>query len=840
MKHLRSFTALLLVTVVLPFSSVASAETTFGAKPAVALTLAKEGQANTPIVVSEKASAGVLKSAKTLQSYLQKISGGAFTIETSAQPFAAGGRGLMVGTAADFAGQEKELGAGDTTRREDYVIRTSSTGCWLAGATDLAVDHAVWDFLYRLGYRQFFPGDDWEIVPSKRDLEIAVDVHEHPDYLARRIWYGFGSMPENMANLYDKWSPRNRVADGIYIVNQHEYASIIIRNRAEFNAHPEYYSLVDGKRTVWDGSQFCISNPGLRKLVVADALRKFEANPNLDSVSVEPNDGGGWCQCPQCLAMGSVTNRVVTLANEVAAAVAATYPGKFVGMLAYNEHSPPPTIKVNPNVVVCVATAFIHGPYTADQLVEAWGKQARLVGIYDYYSFFTWDWDVPGRARVGNTEYLKTTTPRFFHNGARFMNAESSNNWGPNGLGYYLASRLLWDTSASAHVDELIADFLDKAFGPAREPMAEWYHLVDGANNVLLTQDLVGKMYRQLAKALKLTDDPAIRKRIYDLGLYTRYVEMLKPPAAFKPTNEEFMRYDWRIRRTNMVHTWALWTINTAGVPPEAAREVPEPDNPWKSSQPFSAADIEKFISDGVAHNPVVSFDTVKFSHDLVPATPLHLTTEKPGTFVLLRADKTFYTWKDRAPGVIDFQATSGVASGNRPGEAVFTLYSGDRAEGTALGKQELSRDNQPFDLEFETKQRGLHTVAFGDGDVGTRLTWPEGTALTFEASLKLPYAGSGVWSLYFYVPKGTKTVGGYRICADGRVAGPDGQVKMTFDAEGSQNFWSVPVGPGEDGKLWEFQNISGGEMRLLTVPPYLARSAGELLLPKEVVEADR
>ena len=671
-------------------------------------------------------------------------------------------------------------------------------------------------------------------------MQLAVDVHEHPDYLARRIWYGFGSMPENMANLYDKWSPRNRVADGIQIINQHEYASIIIRNRAEFSAHPEYYALVDGKRTVWDGSQFCISNPGLRQLVVAVALRKLEQNPKLDSVSVEPNDGGGWGQCPQCLAMGSVSDRVVTLANDVAAAVAEKYPGKFVGILAYNEHSPPPTIKVLPNVVVCVATAFIHGGYSADQLVAGWSQKAKLIGIYDYYSFFTWDWDAPGRARVANTEYLKTTMPRFYRNGARFINAESSNNWGPNGLGYYLASRLLWDTSQAAHVDEIVADFLDKSFGPAREPMAEWYRLTDGANNILLTQDLVGQLYRQLDKALRLTDDPAIRARIHDLALYTRYVEMLKPPAAFKPTNEEFMRYAWRIRRTNMVHTWALWTINTAGVPPEAASNIPEPANPWKSSEPFTAAQIDQFIQDGIAHNPVVAIRPVIYSRNLVPATPLHLVANNPGTFVLLRADKTFYTWIAQGPASIDFQATSGIATGNRPGEAVFDLFSEADTTLPALAEQRLARDNRPYDLHFAVAKTGLHTVTFNDGDVGTRLIWPEAAAITFEASMKQPYVGHGIWSLYFYVPKGTKTVGGYRVCSEGRLAGPDGRAKMTFGVEGNQDYWSVPVGPGEDGKLWQFQNISGGEMRLLTVPTYLARTAGELLLPEEVVKADR
>ena len=51
--------------------------------------------------------------------------------------------------------------------------------------------HAVWDFLHRLGYRQFFPGETWEVVPSAPDLGLAVDARERPSFHARRIWYNW-------------------------------------------------------------------------------------------------------------------------------------------------------------------------------------------------------------------------------------------------------------------------------------------------------------------------------------------------------------------------------------------------------------------------------------------------------------------------------------------------------------------------------------------------------------------------------------------------------------------------------------------------------------------------
>ena len=41
--------------------------------------------------------------------------------------------------------------------------------------------------------------------------------------------------------------------------------------------------------------------------------------------------------------------------------------------------------------------------------------------------------------------------------------------------------------------------------------MAGFYALIDGANRPVLSQDLMGRMYRLLEEATKLTDDPKIQ-----------------------------------------------------------------------------------------------------------------------------------------------------------------------------------------------------------------------------------------------------------------------------------------------------------------------------------------
>ena len=113
--------------------------------------------------------------------------------------------------------------------------------------------------------------------------------------------------------------------------------------------------------------------------------------------------------------------------------------------------------------------------------------------------------DMPSRPRGSNIDYLRRTIPEFHSRGARFLSAESSDNWGPNGLGYYLAARLLWDVDEAQNIDELVEAFLQRAFGPAKEPMAEFYRQLDGSKQHLVFDDQLGRMFRSLQEARKIS-----------------------------------------------------------------------------------------------------------------------------------------------------------------------------------------------------------------------------------------------------------------------------------------------------------------------------------------------
>ena len=816
--------------------------------------LAADGKVLQPVVVAEGASERVQQAAKTLAECLGQISQAEFQVATGD-----GSTGIAVGTVGDFPAIKiaSRFDPDDITRCEEYLLRSHSTGLWLIGATELAVEHAVWDLLYQLGYRQFFPGTTWEVVPAERNLNIDVDSFERPDYLARRIWYGFGTWDYNV-EPYSEWSAKNRSVMGIRLNTGHAYDGVVRAARKEFDEHVEYWPLLDGERKLVSNPKPCLGNPEVRGLFVKHALAQFAKDPALDSVSMDPSDGGGWCQCEKCATLGSVSNQAVTLANEVAAAVTAKYPGKLVGMYAYNYHSPPPNVRVHSNVVVSVATAFIKGGLSLDEIIAGWSTHGATVGIREYYSVNVWDRDQPGHARGGNLDYLRRTIPDFHAKGARFMSAESSDNWGPNGLGYYLASRMLWDVDEAKQMDALVEDFLTRAFGPAREPMREFYRQLDGSQPHLVVDNQLGRMFRALEQARSLADTPRLRARINELTLYAHYCSLyhrysMANSAARQAAFEPLIRHAYRMRTTMLVHTKALYRDlvrrdKTVTIPENAGWQVPEEKNPWKSSESFSDSEISALLHDGIARHKLVELDfkPVAYSTNLVPAAEaLEFPDTLPaGEFGAGRGEQTFYASIEKTPATLELQITGGLIRHYRDrGNVRVDVWKiggpseTGQHETPVASDRSVAPDGVERTVKLPLQESGLYRITVNDGRDRTQVKWPADQPVTVHSSVDSPMSRFyHQWMGYFYVPKGTQTIGLY---GGGHGEVRDSQDRAHFWLNGRERkYYSVSVPPGEDGKVWRVRYVNG-DLRLLTVPPYFATTPQGLLLPKEVVEKD-
>jgi hypothetical protein len=816
--------------------------------------LAREGEPLLAIITGAAASPRVRQAATDLADVLGKMTAGRFNI-------AAGdgaGAGILVGLPSDFPalGFAAKWAHADVSQREEYLISTHDRGAILLGATDQAVEYAVWDFLHRLGYRQFFPGERWECIPRLTDLSCEMQVTGSPSYRFRDIWYEYGAA-DYAAKPHQQWKQRNRIGGALDLRMAHSYGGIIRGLRAEFDQHPEFYPLIDGQRRPSKG-KLCIGNAQLRQLIVQYQLERLRVNPSLDSISMEPSDGGGWCECSLCAALGSISDRVVVLANEVAAAISREYPQKLVGMLAYNFHSPPPSVRVHPSVVVSVATEFIRGGLTADEVMDGWAKQGATLGVYDYYSVHAWDRDLPGHARGGDTKYLARTIPAYHAKGARFLTAESSDNWGPNGLGYYLASRLLWDVQEARSIDLLIEDFVARAFGPASAPMRQFYRQLDtGGTSRVMSRSQLARMFRCLAAARKLAArDSAVLARLNDLVLYAHYCSLYDRYATAARAQrqsafEALIRHAYRMRTTMMVNTKALYldlaTLDkSVSIPSEAAWNVPEPRNPWKSSLPFRDEEIAAAVDDGIHRYPAqaIAFSRVEFSADLRPADALRLASAEPGSLGPGRGAQQFFVFVGQGRKQIEVTIAGGLGAIYRDRgtiqvglRKVVAAGAPERAERLVVLDRSVSPDGNEHTLRLQAPTEGLYRLTLGDGMGRTEVRFASDMPVVVPSTPDLPMNRFyEEWTAYFYVPKGTRTVG-LQGGTHGEVQ--DSQGRTVFWLNGRQpEVYAIDVPEGEEGKAWRIR-FGHGEVRLLTVPPYFAPTPRQLLVPAEVLHRD-
>lgn len=807
---------------------------------AAAFQLARGGQGLAPIVVAPGSPQRVRAAAEDLAAMLGRITGAPFTVRTGD-----GSRGIVVGAVGDFPALAAPAGGGGKAGEtpDDYRILTESNRVVLLGRTELGVEHAVWDFLYRLGYRQFFPGERWEHVPRRPDLAARMEVDASPSYLARRIWYGWGPW-DHALEPYRRWTVRNRTDAGMRLHTSHAYGGIIRDLKAEFDRHPEYYALVDGERRPGRHAKLCISNADLRRLVVGLQVERVRKNPALHSISMDPSDGGGWCECDACRALGTPSTRVVLLANEVAEAVTQVRPDLRVGIYAYNEHSPPPAIRVHPAVVVSVATAFLQDKRTVDEIMDGWERQGATLGVREYYAVNTWDRDLPGQARGGNLAYLARTIPAFAARGARYMSAESSDNWGANGLGYYVAARMLWDVREAQRVDALVDDFLQRAFGPAREPMRAFYREVDGSTAHLLPGERLARMFQALDQARTLAKgEPEVMARLDELVLYAHYCALfrrysLAAGAERQAAFEALVRHAYRMRGTMLVHAKALYRDlvrrdRGVKVPAGAEWNVPEERNPWKSSKPFAAAEIAEMLAQGVrAHPPGAEPPRPRaFGAPVVAAAWSKEAAEDAGAFGPAEGRQEFLL----QPRQGQREVVAGITA--RPGKVEASFFKNGPGQDEVLVARHTfdAEPRSERELAFPVSGPGPHRLVVESASGAAVRLPPEVPAVVVssrEAPMRARYPD---WTAYFHLPKGTRTLLLF--------GGEHGEV---VDSQGRPAYWlngrermlhAVEVPAGEDGKAWRIRN-GRFDVQLLNAPPYFAPTPAQLLLPEGLASA--
>ncbi len=806
------------------------------ARPAQLL-LAESGNAQLPIVVADGASESTQAVARELADYLRRITGATFDVEIGD-----GSRGIIVGTLAEFPDaalqQDLEIRNG-RDGVEAFVIRTEAERqrLRLIGGTDPGTSHAVFRFLESLGCRWFFPSPVWEVVPSSPTLAVAIDEADRPKILSRRIWWGYGFFDRREGRCqadYEAWARHNRMAQSRRIWCGHAWQTIIHDHQAAFDAHPEYLALVKDERR---GPQFCVSHPAVRQIATAWALDQLRRRPELDMVSMETSDGLNHCECPDCRQLGSVSQRVFGLANEVARAVAREFPGKMVGLYAYSDHCEPPSFPLEDNVYVQSTAGFIRGRYTFDELMELWPKRCRNMGFYEYFSVWLWDFDMPPGGRGANVDLIRQRIRRYAELGATSLDCESGNNWGLHGRGYYVANRLMWNPDVD--VDALLTDFYQQAFGPAAEVMRRYYERLDPGSEPLMSEHLLALALRDLQEACRLAADrPDVLARLDHLKQYQHYVRLRweHDRAADRDTKKQWtmaaLTHVYRTRYSYMNH----WEAIRQSWVRKAAEELDEPgwadnpttgDPPWKQDTAYTREETEAAFQDDLSRFQPAPLEEIKFSEDLVPGG---FRTDAPAESFQRYQKGARYALYSRDGEPMEMAITTGIIAWYRDrADATYTVTD---AAGKEVAAGRLPQDGLEHALRIEVPAAGLYWLDFHD----QAAAWGLRVAAGRPVSLALrrgtyPHHLGHMQRMYFYVPPGTKRIHYYWNGGPHVVHGPDGAVVAEVSTKGK--FVALDVPEGGDGRVWSLSKLALGHLWFFNVPNYLAASPDALLIPR-------
>lgn len=854
--------------------------------------LADNGMAKLPVIVSEKASKETKARADELANYLSRITGARFEVRTGTQ-----GPGILVGTIEQFPTPSAADGLKiyDTyDGRDAFAIRTEDGCVKLLGATDLGVSHAVYRFLELIGCRWFFPGQVWEVIPRVHKLSFNINETDRPEVLGADFGYAMGQQyekedPDAGAATRD-WFRKNRVPRGFKSTAGHCAHVVVSRFWKEFEAHPEMRALVKDENgnlirmgtgpetpkgqplkpgskswTIW--GQLCVSNPETVKLVIRYAQEFLDDHPDADMVGVGPDDGGGWCLCPECAKLGDPGNQAFYLANQVAKAFQKSHPGKLVGLLAYNWHCDPPDFPLEPNVYVELTTSMLlNTKYGFNRLAELWPTRVKYFGIYDYWGVYDWTRDDLPSGRIGNTRYVAEVVAGHVKRGVSCMRAEIGNSWGYLGLGQYLAARVLWNSSAD--LETLKADFYEKAFGPAAKEMKAYYEHTDLGNEPMVGPAFYRTCIDHLEAAEKAAaGNPDVLARIAQLKQYNIYVYLLhkerdknQTPEERKKWALETLRWNYRIRNTYMT----FWTFFAGFTTKQWAKEFNEPtwdwyENywvqkkpdqiPYRDPKPITEDEVGRWFQKMKAEYGVAPKVTrAAFSKNLVaPELSGGKPTEQSRKIVMHGAYTMALASMKGEP--LRFSMNNGIMyPNNRPGSYVLLDMTG----------KEIARGEVPIcpkeatQIELKVPAAGVYYFKFDDYGAGSSFAPAKGLRAAFVP--EGPRGYTLLWNTWFYVPKNTTEIqfaascGGVRMgirdpsgkwieCKDHPYV-PASKDGLNLMADGY--YYVIPVPKGMDGQMWELALPQCSfHFRFFNIPTILSLTPDALLVPEDVAKRD-
>ena len=365
-----------------------------------------------------------------------------------------------------------------------------------------------------------------------RTFGLSGVAHRNPqyhmlDWQARNLMSSGGS--RNITGYFDAgWS--HEPYGFFRTINGHSF-HFWLPPKDYFKTHPEYYSLIDGKRVAAvKGAQIALGNPEVVDIIVKRMLAYKKEHPEMKFLPFGCNDtwtnGFGWGDDPLCMKLDSprdypkpgskrprtFSTRYIKTANKIIDRLNKVFPDLQLSVYAYHYvMMQPPDAPVHPNLQVSFCPLYkccrhaINDPMCPrnrmfHEWLLGWAKKTKNIFIHDYYQSTNVNTplmplylikkeikyyhslgikglaselssDGPNGGNVYGKEYFAwlRSTPRDFET-----------RWDAAGLGYFAFTRLLWNPDEP--LEDIVKLYCDNYYGEAAGKYMAQYHLMVSRN----------------------------------------------------------------------------------------------------------------------------------------------------------------------------------------------------------------------------------------------------------------------------------------------------------------------------------------------------------------------
>ncbi|MFA6816110.1 MAG: DUF4838 domain-containing protein [Lentisphaeria bacterium] len=443
------------------------------------------------IHLSQQAPATEKFAAQELQQYFQKMSSVKLPIVTI----------VPAGKNAIYVGQSNEVKASlpqvDLTKMgpDQVIIKSIGDDIVVVGDAPRGTIYAA-DTLLEEGFGIKWWTSTAEFVPKNPTLELsAIDIDYTPSFLFRDS-YNYDVKKNTLFAVHLKNNGQGEniplnMGGHVRIIGWVHTFEKLISPKKYFKDHPEWFSLVDGKRS--PKSQLCLTNKAMIAELVKNSKKWLRDNPTDKIISVSQNDiNGGYCMCEECTKFAEKYGRsglLIHFVNQVAEELEKDYPDVIVDTLAYYYTTDAPKTEIKPrhNVLVCFTPILadfghpmngsgVNNPNNdfADNL-RKWHSMGANIAIWNYIANYL-NYFIPHP----NFRNLGSDLRFFRDNGAKIVFQED----GPNGselsnfspLRTWVVSKLLWNPELKTA--DLIDEFMKGYYGKAAPAVKESFELM--------------------------------------------------------------------------------------------------------------------------------------------------------------------------------------------------------------------------------------------------------------------------------------------------------------------------------------------------------------------------